>query len=245
MKKEWVRSIVDDISRSSIGVDHPSARAERACACDLISLLPFNGDGMTVLDIGMDCGFRFAPLAFLNYRVFGIEPSGESSNASAECDYAATGVEVMRCAFPGESVPFQDGSFDWIILSNLPDGCSESAATVFSEIRRLMKPTSRMILKSHNPSRPIDAQASDKAVRQGEDVISGRITEERELVRRMAACPGELSERVEKNGFRVVLRMYRDYSVYCKPFLTRYICHIARFIRPRLCDTLVTVCTKK
>lgn len=245
MKKEWIKSLMDDISLSGGRAEHPASRAERACAYDLISLLPFNGDGMTVLDIGKDCEVRFAPLSFLNYRVFGIAPQDVSSDEFDQQAEAATDVEVMRCAFPDQSAPFRDASFDWIVLSNLPESCSQSPATLFSEIRRLMKPTSRMILKSHNPARPLSAAKLGEDLLRGENVGGGRPSKERAVVPKMSACPGELSEGIESNGFRVILRMYRDYGVYCKPPMARYLCRLAKFIMPRLCDTLVTVSTKK
>jgi SAM-dependent methyltransferase len=233
VKRAWIKSIMDDVGRTgdkSIGL---LSRGERAFAYDIVSILPSNGNGMTLLDIGSGCSARFAPLVFLNYRVFGVHPSGRDGALQAEFDGLDGHVEVIRCGFPEEPIPARDETFDWLVLSNLPEPHDQSVKSICLEARRLMKPGGRMILKARNPLSGARRYADIEKV------------EEADPARLVQACCPKLAETVERCGFKVILRMYRNYRAFHKPILLRHMCSLARLVTPRLCDTVILVCTKR
>jgi SAM-dependent methyltransferase len=234
VKRAWIKSIMDDAERSGDTSADMLSRADRAFAYDIVSILPSNGNGMTLLDIGSGCTARFAPLVFLNYRVFGVHPSNPAAaGLQVGLERSDGHVEVMRCGFPEEPIPARDGTFDWLVLSNLPEPHDQSIKSICAEVRRLMKPGGRMILRSHNPLSGArrGAVATDAAQSTPDGLVQ-------------ACCP-RLAESVERSGFRVTLRMYRNYRAYHKPILIRHVCSLARLVAPRLCDTVILVCTKR
>ena len=112
-----------------------------------IGSVPFD-EGSSVLELGCGNGKTLAALRDAGYRVTGVDFSQEAVNASR----SLLGEDTdLRCASVLD-LPFEDEYFDGVVMFHVLEHItSEQERQASSEIFRVMKPGSRLMLKSFSP----------------------------------------------------------------------------------------------
>ncbi|MBE6525443.1 MAG: class I SAM-dependent methyltransferase [Thermoplasmata archaeon] len=112
-----------------------------------IGSVPFD-EGSSVLELGCGNGKTLAALRDAGYRVTGVDFSQEAVNASR----SLLGEDTdLRCASVLD-LPFEDEYFDGVVIFHVLEHItSEQERQASSEIFRVMKPGSRLMLKSFSP----------------------------------------------------------------------------------------------
>jgi SAM-dependent methyltransferase len=245
LKRDRVRNLLDEICRSLAEEDRVSLLDKSHCICDIVSLFPENGEGKTVLDVGIGRGYRSIPLSYMNYRVYGIESSWETIYAWKERCYRPYGIKVKECDIAFEEFPFPDDHFDWVILcgSSIEKECSPVHA--LSEIKRISKPNALLVLYLPNlPTRQDRSRSASgwytsgpfRQIRLGDETdseISGSYTMK------------DIADLVEGYGFRVILKLYRNAHAETRSAVAGGLQKVVSFMIPRFRDTVIMVCEKK
>jgi 2-polyprenyl-3-methyl-5-hydroxy-6-metoxy-1,4-benzoquinol methylase len=109
----------------------------------------FSVEGARVLDIG--CGDAGALIAFAEEgaRVSGIEPSSASFER-ARTRAEEHGVDVDLRAGAAEKLPFEDASFDLVILDNVLEHVSDQRQTL-AEIHRVLRADGLLYMVTPKP----------------------------------------------------------------------------------------------
>lgn len=170
-------------------------------------------DGARILDAGCGAGEYVVALSRIGYDAHGVE-------------YLAEKVAQWEAAHPGDgrvqrgdlvTLPFEDGSFDAVLLNEVLEHVPDERATL-AELRRVLRPGGILLLFSPNRRWPFETHGVD--ARDG----SGRRIPPRltfglpwlplwltlRLVRPWARnyWPGDLARLVRNAGFRVSTHEY-------------------------------------
>lgn len=241
MKRSRARHLIEDMCSSIWKEERSSLLDESSCICDIVSLFPENGEGKTVLDIGIGKGYRSIPLSYMNYRVYGIESSWQTIYSCKESYYRPYGIRVKECDVSCEEFPFPDGRFDWVVMSGLCWEQESSPVHTLSEIKRTTKPGARFIVHLRNTARqPTEKHASADWHTSGplQNIeLGGKFNADAEA----GFARGSFDDIAEGYGFRSMLKLYRNAKV--EPGLTAYnrLHRILSLVVPHFRDTVISV----
>lgn len=125
--------------------DRVNAPLERRVLAPLRGQLLRNVSGR-VLDLGAGTGANLSFLATAE-RIVAAEPDpAMRRRLRAEVDTTDLHVQVSDAA--GESLPFSDGSFDWVLCTCVLCSVSDPAR-VLAETRRVLTPGGRLVIIEH------------------------------------------------------------------------------------------------
>jgi 2-polyprenyl-6-hydroxyphenyl methylase/3-demethylubiquinone-9 3-methyltransferase len=94
--------------------------------------------GKTALDVGCGGGLLAEEFARIGCRVTGVDPSAESLE-TARRHARAEGLEIDYLTSPGEQLPFEDGSFDFVYCCDVLEHVAD-LQRVLVESARVLKP---------------------------------------------------------------------------------------------------------
>lgn len=137
---------MDDAARKKIEKFECKDRLADMKFNESMDMLELDRDS-NVLDIGSGTGiFAFTAAKSAN-KVVSIEMSDLMIGIQEEKikDGNIENVEMVKCNFDGEKMPFEDGLFDAVILSTLVHEI-EDKEKMFSEIERITKPGARILI---------------------------------------------------------------------------------------------------
>jgi len=104
----------------------------------MLDQLGLDPKGLRTLDIGCGGGYLAEEFAKLGCRVTGIDPS-ERSIEAARAHARATGLDIDYHSGSGESIPFEDGTFDLVYCCDVLEHVSDLEG-VIAETSRVLKP---------------------------------------------------------------------------------------------------------
>ena len=245
MKRDRVRNLLDEICRSMEEEDRVSLLDRSRCISDIVSLFPENGEGRTVLDVGIGKGYRSIPLSYMNYRVYGIESSWENIYAWKERCYRPYGIKVKECDIASEEFPFPNNHFDWVILcgSSIEQDCAPVHA--LSEIKRTSKADARFVLQFPNPPGSQDRSRVQSGWHTSGPFRQIRLGDKIDSEGGGSHTMQDLADLVEGYGFRVLLKLYRNAHAGTRSAVAGGLYKIVSFMIPHFRDTVIMVCEKK
>lgn len=104
-----------------------------------------------VLEVGSSVGFNCIALAerFPRARIVGIEPDGDACRVASAmaADFALANASFTQSR--GESLPFPEQSFDWIVCHTVIEHVDDVAACI-AEMARVLRPNGRIHLDAPN-----------------------------------------------------------------------------------------------
>lgn len=106
------------------------------------------GKGLSCLDVGCGPGFFSILLAQEGNRVTAVDYS-EGMLEQARANFVEAGVSVSSLQGDAQSLPFPDGSFDYIVSRNLVWNLEQPEAA-YREWLRLLKPGGRLLVVDGN-----------------------------------------------------------------------------------------------
>ena len=116
-----------------------------------------------VLEIGFGSGLNVAHYPPAVTRVAAVDPSGTGWRLGA-ANVARSPVPIEHAGLDGQSLPFEDASFDSALstwtLCTIPDGTA-----ALNEVRRVLKPGGRLHFVEHG-------RAPDESVRRWQDRLN-------------------------------------------------------------------------
>jgi SAM-dependent methyltransferase len=245
LKRDRVRNLLDEICRSLAEEDSASLLDKSHCICDIVSLFPENGEGKTVLDVGIGRGYRSIPLSYMNYRVYGIESSWETIYAWKDRCYRPYGIKVKECDIAFEEFPFPNNHFDWVILcgSSMERDCPPMHA--LSEIKRTSRPDARFVLHLPNLSARRDRSRDASGWYTSGPFRQIRLGDEIDSKTSNSHTIKDVADFVERYGFRVLLRLYRNAHAETRSAVAGGLHQIVSFMIPHFRDTVIMVCEKR
>jgi len=104
----------------------------------MLERLGISPQGLRALDIGCGGGYLAEEFARVGCRVSGIDPSPASIEA-ARAHTRATGLDIDYRVGSGESLPFEDGTFDIVYCCDVLEHVRD-LERVISETSRVLKP---------------------------------------------------------------------------------------------------------
>jgi len=113
--------------------------------CILVDSLTKNQDAK-ILDMGSAPFYAALTLKKMGYDMKSTDIDPERFGALTE----KINLNIVRCDFEKEKLPFEDDSFDIILLSEVFEHLRIDLIFTISEIRRVLKPGGKFILSSPN-----------------------------------------------------------------------------------------------
>ena len=110
----------------------------------------------TWLDFGCGIGntAKYIKKHFPDAKYYGIDVSGESIEVASK-NYAQYGDSMHFKVYDGFHVPFDDDTFDIIFIACvLHHIMPEDRPAIMGELKRVLKPTGRIVIFEHNPYNP-------------------------------------------------------------------------------------------
>ncbi|MEL7012077.1 MAG: bifunctional 2-polyprenyl-6-hydroxyphenol methylase/3-demethylubiquinol 3-O-methyltransferase UbiG [Pseudomonadota bacterium] len=155
----------------------------------------FDWAGKRVLDLGCAGGFMAEALAEKGATVTGIDPAAQAIEA-ARVHAAKTGYDITYDVGVGESLPYEDASFDAVVCVDVLEHVAD-LDQVLREVERVLAPGGRFLFDTINRN-PISRLA---VITMAEDVLRllPKGTHDPELFIR----PVELKSAMEKAGLVV------------------------------------------
>jgi SAM-dependent methyltransferase len=114
------------------------------------ALFPDDGHGQTVLEIGLERGFKSIALTQANYRVFGLDFAADRIAARQEMFYRPSGIDVRLCDVTVETIPHDGETFDYVMLNGVLEHWYCNPFHALTEIRRVLRPGGTFILETPN-----------------------------------------------------------------------------------------------
>jgi SAM-dependent methyltransferase len=99
-----------------------------------------------VLEVGVTPGHFTQLLVGSGFRVSGVDLDPEKRQAL----WQRLGVEVRRVHLERERLPYADGSFDWVVFSEVIEHLLYSPLTVLREFQRVLRPGGRLLITTPN-----------------------------------------------------------------------------------------------
>jgi len=245
VERKRVQEIVSGAASLLMQPDSAGLDTEIRSACDVLSLLPENGECRRVLDLSIDRGLRSIPLTSMNYRVDATDSCSDAKSESNPGVFEKFGVRVRSCDLSREAIPYSDSSFDWVLVSGVPARDKCSCAHVFSEIKRVMSNQSRLILQAPNPAVVEQTNRQGKTGGWGRGLGQIRISSQNEVRQNDNGLLRDLCESLEQYGLHTVLKLYRQAERKRSSGVAEKLASIRRVVFPHLRDTVIMVCRKK
>lgn len=104
--------------------------------------------GKTVLDLGCAGGFMAEALAEKGAHVTGIDPAAQAIEA-ARAHAASAGHEIQYDVGVGESLPYDDGTFDYVVCVDVLEHVQD-LDQVLAEVARVLRPGALFLFDTIN-----------------------------------------------------------------------------------------------
>ncbi len=146
MQKERARALVEQYGRSTAVDDKPEYfRLHRRRYIALLEALEVPPGGR-VLEIGCNPGQFTEILVRAGYRVWGLDLRPEDRSSL----WSRLGVEVRWGNLETEPLPYAEGSFEAVILSEVIEHLAASPLPALKEVHRVLLPGGRLVLSTPN-----------------------------------------------------------------------------------------------
>ena len=104
----------------------------------IFDILGMDPRGKKALEVGSGGGYISEEVAGMGFETWGVEPSAASASVAA-AHAEAGGLAIRYVRGFGESLPFQDGTFDAVLCCDVLEHVRDLAAVV-AEVARVLKP---------------------------------------------------------------------------------------------------------
>jgi SAM-dependent methyltransferase len=234
--RESVGAITPDPDVESWYRSFSIVQSERL-AIDLDIVARYVEPGAEILEVGSAPLILTLALARQGYRVAGvdIDPSRFDGTITEH------GLRVAGCDVETEPLPFEDASFDAVILNEVLEHLRVNPVAALREARRVVRPGGVLLLSTPN-LRSLDG-IWNLTVHGRSFAIADNVYDEYQKLERLGHmghvreyAPGDVEALLSRIGFDVEARVYRNRQrktsaeLVCRiiPQLRRYVSYVAR-----------------
>ena len=114
----------------------------------LVDVLGIDPRGKRALEVGSGGGYMSEDIARLGFDTTGVDPSPRSVEVAAE-HARASGLHIRYERAAGESLPFEDASFDVVLCCDVLEHVRD-LPSVISEVARVLKPAGFFFFDTFN-----------------------------------------------------------------------------------------------